>query len=137
MKPSLLLSGILSVFAICFGAVAVVPGLTLDLSSIEAGVSPGDDFYQYANGGWLAKNPIPPEFSSWGGFVELAERNRAILHEILEKAAQAASLAKTEPGAFNRNLAIFTLPESTRQRSIGRESVLWKPNCGGLIKFKT
>jgi putative endopeptidase len=73
MKPSLLLlSGILSVFSICFGVVAVVPGPTLDLSSIESGVSPGDDFYQYANGGWLARNPIPPEFSIWGGFVELA-----------------------------------------------------------------
>src|SRR6516165_6027927 len=104
MKPSLLLSGTLSVFAMCFGVVAEVLGPTLDLSSIEARVSPGDDFYQYANGAWLARNPIPPEFSIWGGFVELAERNRAILREILEKTAQADSLAKAEPGSIQQKL---------------------------------
>src|SRR6516165_10881177 len=107
MKAWLPLSGTLSVFAICFGAVALVPGPTLDLSSIESGVSPGEDFYQYANGGWLARNPIPPEFSIWGGFAELAERNRAILHEILEKTAQADSLAKAEPGRNQQKLGDF------------------------------
>jgi predicted metalloendopeptidase len=107
MKRFLLVSSILFVLAICFGVVADVPGPTLDLSSIQSGVSPGDDFYQYANGGWLARSPIPPEFSIWGGFVELAERNRAILHEILEKTAQTDSLAKAEPGSIQQKLGDF------------------------------
>src|SRR6516164_7671951 len=122
MKPSLLLSGTLSVFAICFGAVALVPGPTLDLSSIESGVSPSDDFYQYANGGWLVRNPIPPEFSVWGGFVELAERNRAILHDILEKTAQADSLAKAEPGSIQQKLGDF-YASGMDEGTINREGV--------------
>ena len=122
MKPSLLLSGTLSVFAMCFGVVAEVLGPTLDLSSIEARVSPGDDFYQYANGAWLARNPIPPEFSIWGGFVELAERNRAILREILEKTAQADSLAKAEPGSIQQKLGDF-YASGMDEATVNREGI--------------
>ena len=35
----------------------------------------------------MADNPIPPDQSSWGRGSELAERNRAILRNILEKTA--------------------------------------------------
>ena len=59
------------------------------------GVDPADmdprpacrDFYQYADGGWLKKNPIPADYPSWGAFNELDESNREILHQILEKLA--------------------------------------------------
>ena len=51
--------------------------------------NPCADFYQYACGGWMAKNPIPPDESVWGQFNELADRNRAILRDILEKASAA------------------------------------------------
>jgi predicted metalloendopeptidase len=122
MKPSLLLSGTLSVFAMCFGMAAMVREPTLDLSSIESRVSPGDDFYQYANGGWLAKNPMPPEFSIWGGFVELAERNLAILHEILEKTAQADSLAKAEPGSIQQKLGDF-YASGMDEATVNREGI--------------
>jgi putative endopeptidase len=47
-----------------------------------------DDFYQYANGGWIAKNEIPPAFSVWGITSPLREKNIATLHEILEAAAK-------------------------------------------------
>ena len=47
-----------------------------------------DDFYHYANGGWLTKNPVPPEYPSWAKFNELRERNRETLRQILEQAAR-------------------------------------------------
>jgi putative endopeptidase len=47
-----------------------------------------DDFYEYANGGWIAKNEIPPAFSVWGITSPLREKNIAVLHEILEAAAK-------------------------------------------------
>src|ERR1035438_3946542 len=35
-------------------------------SHIDSSVSPADDFFEYANGGWIKQNPIPPSESSWG-----------------------------------------------------------------------
>jgi putative endopeptidase len=34
--------------------------------NIDSAVKPGDDFFQYANGAWLKKNPIPSAYASWG-----------------------------------------------------------------------
>ncbi|HLN98698.1 MAG TPA: M13 family metallopeptidase [Pyrinomonadaceae bacterium] len=53
-----------------------------------------EDFYQYANGGWIAKNEIPPAFSSWGLTSPLREKNIATLHQILEDAAKNAAAPK-------------------------------------------
>jgi predicted metalloendopeptidase len=59
----------------------------LDPKNMDTSVKPGDDFYLYANGGWIKNNPIPPEFSRWAAFNELAEKNNDALHLIAEKAA--------------------------------------------------
>ena len=47
-------------------------------------VRPGDDFYQYAGGGWLKANPMKPEYSSYGVFNDLAETNRKQIRELFE-----------------------------------------------------
>ena len=54
---------------------------------MDTSVKPGDNFYLYANGNWLKNNPVPPEYSRWGSFNELIEKNNDALHEIAEKAA--------------------------------------------------
>src|SRR5216117_4073906 len=35
-------------------------------ANIDSSVSPAQDFFIYANGGWIKKNPIPKEESAWG-----------------------------------------------------------------------
>ncbi len=63
----------------------------LDPANFDPSVKPGDDFFHYADGDWLKNNPIPPEYTSWGSFNELDERNKAILHAILDNCAAAVT----------------------------------------------
>ena len=69
----------------------------LDPKNMDTSVKPQDDFYLYANGGWLKGNPVPPEYSRWGSFDELTEKNNDALHKIAEKAANTHVDAKTAP----------------------------------------
>ena len=46
------------------------------------------NFYLYACGTWIKNNPIPPQYSRWGRFNELADHNLEISHQILEDSAQ-------------------------------------------------
>ncbi|MGA9119466.1 MAG: M13 family metallopeptidase [Bacteroidota bacterium] len=66
----------------------------LNPSNMDTSVPPSKDFFEYANGGWLAKNPIPPEYSRYGSFEELMEKNYTDLKEILEGAASSTDVKK-------------------------------------------
>jgi predicted metalloendopeptidase len=66
---------------------APAPIKSFDLSALDRSAAPCQDFYQFACGGWLKTHPIPNDQSRWGRFNELAERNKEVLHQILEKSA--------------------------------------------------
>jgi len=70
------------------------PVSTFDPTALDRSVSPCQDFYQFACGGWVKAHPIPSDQSRWGRFNELAERNKLVLRGILEEAAAGP---KTDP----------------------------------------
>ena len=62
-------------------------GYGFDTANLDRTCKPCDDFFQFAEGGWMKNNPIPPEYPEWGSFVTLQDKNEKSLHEILEAAA--------------------------------------------------
>ena len=65
-------------------------------SHIDTTVHPGDDFFSYANGGWLKNNPIPNSESGWGIFNLVADENYTQIKRISEEAS-ANNSAKGTP----------------------------------------
>src|SRR5438105_8438247 len=56
-------------------------------TNMDSSVKPSDDFFLYANGGWIKRTPIPPKYSRWRSFNQLIEKNNDALHDVAELAA--------------------------------------------------
>lgn len=86
-----------------------------DKRNIGSSVRPQDDFFHFAVGGWLKKNPIPRTESRWGSFYVLRDRSWKALGAILER-------IKTRPaksGTQLRKLQDFyrtAMDEKARER---------------------
>lgn len=83
MKKVLLLMLSLSMLAACKQASDKVPAI--DTADMDLTVAPGQDFYKYANGGWMKNNPLKPEYARFGTFDVLRENNIKRLNDLFSE----------------------------------------------------
>jgi len=74
-----------------------------DVSGMDTSIRPGDNFYEYVNGGWLKGAQIPDDQSAWGSFYTLYEENLNKLKGILEEAAA----AKAQKGSLEQKVGDY------------------------------
>ncbi len=90
--------------SISYSPVMAPAGQGFDSSGIDKSVSPCANFFQYANGSWIARNPIPPAYSRWGRFEMLDEGNLEVLHGILDSLVKKSNL---KAGSNEQKIADF------------------------------
>src|SRR6185437_10591388 len=61
----------------------------ISVSNMDPAVKPGDDFYLYANGAWIARTRIPADRASVSVFTALLDKSRKNVAAIVQRAAQA------------------------------------------------
>ena len=61
----------------------------IDLAARDPAVKPGNDFFRYVDGHWLATEKIPADRTTWGSFGILREQSDSDLKAIIEAAAAA------------------------------------------------
>ncbi|MGH9886717.1 MAG: M13 family peptidase, partial [bacterium] len=69
--------------------------------TVDASIKPGDDFFAYANGGWLKATAIPPGKDRWGARDEINDVTRARVMQLLDDARSAPA------GSIPRKVADF------------------------------
>ena len=72
-------------------------------ANIDNSVSPGDDFFEYANGGWIKKTPIPASESAWG----IGNLVQDEIYNRLKKINMEAIHTKNTPGTISQKIGDF------------------------------
>ena len=93
----------------------------LDLTDLDTTVSPKVNFYQYATGGWQAKNPLKGEFTRYGSFDAIREQARENLNELF----QSMTTMNAKYGTVEQKISdLYKMAlDSTTRNRIGSEPI--------------
>ena len=80
----------------------------IDLANLDTTVVAQNDFYQYACGGWMANNPLTPEYSRFGSFDKLGLQNleqvNGLIQEIAATKQKQGSVAQKIGDLYNLSM---------------------------------
>ena len=80
----------------------VVPAI--ELSNMDTTINPADDFFRFCNNNWLKNNPIPEEYTSFGAFTEIDQRNEILIQDIIDEVSKDAN---AEHGSMAQKIRDF------------------------------
>jgi putative endopeptidase len=96
--------GFLTTLALCLGSAQAAAPTTraqygdfgLELSAQDESIKPGDDFYRYAAGHWLATHSIPADRTRWGTLDQLSENADERVRQLIQGLPQHAPTGTIE-----------------------------------------
>ena len=93
----------------------------LDLTDLDTTVSPKVNFYQYATGGWQAKNPLRAEFSRYGSFDAIREKAQENLNALFQE----MTTLKADYGTVEQKISdLYKMAlDSTTRNQLGAEPI--------------
>ena len=94
----------------------------IDIANLDRSVSPAENFYEFACGGWMKSHPLPAAYARYGSFDQLAENNDKRINTILNELKSGSFAA----GTTERKLSdLYKLAiDSVRRNKLGVEPAM-------------